>query len=229
MLKGREKLAGQKKLFRQSAGPAVTAFATRMHVCAWCKETNLPCQIHRPRGRIGSSLRTDRSVSLLSGSWWGLAPPAVSQVTVLLWEAPRSAAPLPRFSSTCYSVLCLTRRSLTGKSHHMYKSIFRTMSWHGDSRLAWMSTVVLAVLFFSRGDETAFWCILVYQTECSDDPTSTSWNSSFDSPNPRSKEAQGYMEDSSSGGCFLLLPWVTLQLTSTLISASGLYFSSVGH
>ena len=157
MLKGREKLAGQKKLFCQSAWLALTSFSA----CAWCKGASLLCQAHQLHGkRFGSNLGTDCPVSLLSGLWWGMTPPVVSQVTVLLWEAPSSAASLLRFSRTRYSVLCLTSSSLTSKSNHMYKSIFLAMSWHGGSRLAWMSTVVLAVVFFSRGDETAFWYIL---------------------------------------------------------------------
>lgn len=39
-------------------------------------------------------------------------------------------------------------------------SLCHDMEVHSPSRLAWMSTVVLVGLFFSRGDETEFWYIL---------------------------------------------------------------------
>lgn len=77
MLKGTETLTGQKKLFYQSAGLAVTAYTARKRVCAWREGTSLPCQGQRLHGKkFGSSPGTDCLVSILSGSWWRMAPPA---------------------------------------------------------------------------------------------------------------------------------------------------------
>lgn len=75
-------------------------------VCAWHRGASLPCQVHWLHGNmLVSNLRTNFLVSLLSVSWWGIAPPPATHVMALLWEAPRSATSLLRFSrGLCSSV-----------------------------------------------------------------------------------------------------------------------------
>jgi len=95
----------------------------------------------------------------------------------------------------CYAVLCLASSSLTGKSSHMCKSLFLAVSCRGGSRLAQISALVLAVLFLEEVIRHSSGTTSV--SGCSDDPTSISWNSSFESPSSRSEETQGHKKHSS--------------------------------
>lgn len=165
MLKGIEKLTGQKKLFCQSAWWAATAYAAGK--CCVC-----PMQRRQPALQDSPAAQkevlfesgADCPVRLLSGSWWRMAPPAASQLMMLLWEVCRSAASLLKFTRNSVIQFCACTATVWQVEailcSNLYSSLWHDVDVHSSSRLAWMNTVVLTWLFFIRGAEAEFWHIL---------------------------------------------------------------------
>lgn len=156
-LKGIEKLTGQKKLFCQSAWLAVTADAAGKSVCARRKGPSLPCRVTGcvDRGLVQVWGQAVQSAFCPShGEGWHLQLQPGSRccsgrlpgVQHLCRGSARQFCAWPAALWQAKVILCVSLHSL----------LCHDMKVHSPSRLAWVSTVVLAGLFFSRGHETEF-------------------------------------------------------------------------